>query len=83
MSVVLTAKIAAAAGVGVVFGLGAVFGLVGYVLAAAGGAAFGPAHLAVTTVTPLPFAAATALLAGVAILIAVAAARTTVRRDVT
>jgi hypothetical protein len=79
MSVVLTAKIAAAAGVG------AVFGLVGYVLAAAaaGGAAFGPAHLAVTTVTPLPFAAATALRAGVAILIAVAAARTTVRRDVT
>lgn len=48
-----------------------------------GGAAFGPAHLAATTVTPLPFAAATGLLAGVAILIAVAAARMTVQRDVT
>lgn len=48
-----------------------------------GGAAFGPAHGAATAATALPFAAATALLAGVAILCAVAAARTTVPRDVT
>jgi ABC-2 type transport system permease protein len=48
-----------------------------------GGAAFGPAHGASTTATALPFAAATALLAGVAILVAVVAARTTVPRDVT
>jgi hypothetical protein len=48
-----------------------------------GGAAFGPAHGASTGAVPLPFAAVTALLAAVAILIAVAAARTTVARDVT
>lgn len=48
-----------------------------------GGAAFGPAHDAATTATPLPFAAATALIAGVAILLSVVAARTTVPRDVT
>jgi ABC-2 type transport system permease protein len=47
-----------------------------------GTAAFGPAHRAVTTVSPLPFAAATALLAAIAVVIAVIAARTTVRRDV-
>ena len=47
------------------------------------GAAFGPANGASTCAVPLPFAAATALLAAVAILIAVAAARTTVARDVT
>ena len=45
------------------------------------GAAFGPANGASTCA--VPFAAATALLAAVAILIAVAAARTTVARDVT
>jgi ABC-2 type transport system permease protein len=48
-----------------------------------GGAAFGPAHGAASTATALPFAAATALLAGLAIVLAVAAARTTVRRDIT
>jgi ABC-2 type transport system permease protein len=48
-----------------------------------GGAAFGPAHGASTTVAPLPFAAATALLAGVAIVVSLLAAWTTVRRDVT
>jgi ABC-2 type transport system permease protein len=48
-----------------------------------GGAAFGPAHDAATTATPLPFAAATALIAGVAVLLSVVAARTTVPRDVT
>ena len=48
-----------------------------------GGAAFGPAHDAATTAAPLPFAAATALIAGVAILLSVVAARTTVPRDVT
>jgi ABC-2 type transport system permease protein len=47
-----------------------------------GTAAFGPAHRAVTGVSPLPFAAATALLAAIAVVIAVIAARTTVRRDV-
>jgi ABC-2 type transport system permease protein len=46
-----------------------------------GGAAFGPAH-AVSGGTPLPFAAATALLAGLAVVLAVLAARTTVRRDI-
>jgi ABC-2 type transport system permease protein len=48
-----------------------------------GGAAFGPAHDAATTATPLPFAAATALIVGVAVLLSVVAARTTVPRDVT
>jgi ABC-2 type transport system permease protein len=47
-----------------------------------GGAAFGPAHGAATTASPLPFAAATALLAAIAIMLAMIAARTTVRRDV-
>ena len=47
-----------------------------------GGAAFGPAHGASTTAAPLPFAAATALLAAVAIAAGVLAARTTVARDV-
>ena len=48
-----------------------------------GGAAFGPAHNAATSAAPLPFAAATALLAALAIVLAVAAGRTTVRRDIT
>jgi ABC-2 type transport system permease protein len=47
-----------------------------------GGAAFGPAHDASTTATALPFAAATALLVGLAVVLALAAARTTVPRDV-
>jgi ABC-2 type transport system permease protein len=47
-----------------------------------GGAAFGAAH-GVSGGTPLPFAAATALLAGLALVLAVLATRTTVRRDVT
>ena len=47
-----------------------------------GGSAFGPAH-GVSGGTPLPFAAATALLAGLAIVLAAVAARTTVGRDVT
>jgi ABC-2 type transport system permease protein len=47
-----------------------------------GGAGFGPAH-AVSGGTPLPFAAATALLAGLAIVLGGLAARTTVRRDIT
>ncbi len=46
-----------------------------------GDAGFGPSH-AVTGGSPLPFAAATALLAGLAVLLAAAAAGTTVRRDV-
>jgi ABC-2 type transport system permease protein len=49
---------------------------------ALGGAAFGPAHGAASTASPLPFAAATALLAALAIAISVVAARTTLRRDV-
>ncbi len=49
---------------------------------ALGRAAFGPANGASTTATPLPFAAAAALLAALAVLLAVLAARTTVRRDV-
>jgi ABC-2 type transport system permease protein len=49
---------------------------------ALGGSAFGPAH-GLTGGSPLPFAAATALLAGLAAVLAVLAARTTVRRDVT
>jgi ABC-2 type transport system permease protein len=47
-----------------------------------GGAAFGPAHGAATTASPLPFTAATALLAGLAIAASVIAARTTLPRDV-
>lgn len=47
-----------------------------------GGAAFGPAH-GVTGGTPLPFLAATALLLAIAAALAVIAARTTVRRDIT
>jgi ABC-type transport system involved in multi-copper enzyme maturation permease subunit len=47
-----------------------------------GGAAFGPAHGVATTASPLPFAAATALIAGLAILLSVVAARTTEVRDV-
>lgn len=46
-----------------------------------GGGAFGPAH-GVNGGTPLPFAAATALLAGLALVLAMVAARTTVRRDI-
>ncbi|MGD0702781.1 MAG: ABC transporter permease [Trebonia sp.] len=46
-----------------------------------GGAAFGPAHNA-TGGSPLPFAAAAGLLIGVAALIAVIGARTTMRRDI-
>lgn len=46
-----------------------------------GGAAFGPAHSA-TGGSPLPFAAAAELLIGVAALVAVAAARTTLQRDI-
>ncbi len=49
---------------------------------ALGRAAFGPANGASTTATPLPFAAAAALLAALTVLLAVLAARTTVRRDV-
>lgn len=49
---------------------------------ALGGAAFGPAH-GVSGGTPLPFAATTALLIGLAVVLAALAAVTTVRRDVT
>jgi ABC-type transport system involved in multi-copper enzyme maturation permease subunit len=47
-----------------------------------GGAAFGPAH-GVNGGAPLPFAAATALLAAIALAGGIIAARTTVRRDIT
>lgn len=47
-----------------------------------GGAAFGPAH-GVSGGAPLPFAAAVALLAALAIVAGAVAARTTVRRDIT
>jgi ABC-2 type transport system permease protein len=47
-----------------------------------GSANFGPAR-GVSGVSPLPFAAATALLAAIALAIALVAARTTVRRDIT
>jgi ABC-2 type transport system permease protein len=47
-----------------------------------GGAAFGPAH-GVNGGTPLPFAAATALLTAIALVGGIIAARTTVRRDIT
>jgi ABC-2 type transport system permease protein len=48
-----------------------------------GMAAFGPAHGAASTATALPFAGAAALLAGLAVLLALISARTTVARDVT
>jgi ABC-2 type transport system permease protein len=47
-----------------------------------GGAAFGPAHK-VSGGQPLPFVAAAALLAGIALIVSLVAATTTVRRDVT
>jgi ABC-2 type transport system permease protein len=47
-----------------------------------GGAAFGPAHGAVSSASPLPFAAAAALLAAVGVVVAVIAARTTVGADI-
>ncbi|HEY2506616.1 MAG TPA: ABC transporter permease subunit [Streptosporangiaceae bacterium] len=47
-----------------------------------GDAAFGPAHGATTAATALPFAAATGLLAGIAAVLCVIAATTTVRRDI-
>jgi ABC-2 type transport system permease protein len=47
-----------------------------------GGASFGPAHGAASTATALPFAGATALLAGLAVVLALISARTTVARDV-
>ncbi len=47
-----------------------------------GGAAFGPAHGVANSAIPLPFAAAAGLLAGVVILISLAAAGTTVQRDI-
>ena len=47
-----------------------------------GGAAFGPAHGAVSSSSPLPFAASAALLAAVCAVVAATAARTTVGRDV-
>jgi ABC-2 type transport system permease protein len=49
---------------------------------ALGRGAFGPANGAATTAVPLPFAAATALLAAIAVAASVLAARTTVARDV-
>ncbi|HUY45973.1 MAG TPA: hypothetical protein VMV92_09640 [Streptosporangiaceae bacterium] len=47
-----------------------------------GGAAFGPAHGVASTVTSLPFAGSTALLAGLAVVIALLASQTTVTRDI-
>ncbi len=47
-----------------------------------GGAAFGPAHGAASAAAPLPFAAAAALLAAVAVVTSATACRTTVSRDV-
>jgi ABC-2 type transport system permease protein len=47
-----------------------------------GGAAFGPAHGASSAASPLPFAAATALLAAVCVVISVTADGTTVGRDI-
>lgn len=46
------------------------------------GAAFGPAHGAASSAAPLPFAAAVALLAAIALALAAIAARTTVEKDV-
>ena len=48
---------------------------------ALGAAGFGPSH-GVSGGAPLPFAAATALLAGLAVVLGVVAARTTLRRDI-
>jgi ABC-2 type transport system permease protein len=48
-----------------------------------GGGAFGPAHTTTGTGTPLPFAASAALLLAMTAFLAVLAARTTLRRDVT
>ena len=48
-----------------------------------GGAAFGPAHGLVGVAGPLPFAAATALVATTFLAVAALAARTTLRRDIT
>jgi hypothetical protein len=47
-----------------------------------GHAGFGPSH-AISGGSPLTFAAATAMLAGLAVVLAVVAAGTTVRRDIT
>jgi len=47
-----------------------------------GAAGFGPAH-AISGGAPLPFASAAALLAGLAVALAVVAARTAVHRDIT
>jgi len=47
-----------------------------------GGAAFGPAHGAVSSASALPFAASVTLLAAVCVAVAAIAARTTVGRDV-
>jgi ABC-type transport system involved in multi-copper enzyme maturation permease subunit len=49
---------------------------------ALGAGAFGPAHDAATSASPLPFAAATALLTAVAVVISAIADRTTVGRDI-
>jgi ABC-2 type transport system permease protein len=48
-----------------------------------GGAAFGPAHGLAGVAGPLPFAAATALVAATFLAVATLAARTTLRRDIT
>jgi ABC-2 type transport system permease protein len=48
-----------------------------------GGAAFGPAHGLAGVAGPLPFAAATALVAATFLAVAALAARTTLRRDIT
>lgn len=47
-----------------------------------GGAAFGPAHGAVSGASPLPFAAATGLLIALAVAVSAIATRTTVGRDI-
>lgn len=49
---------------------------------ALGGGAFGPAHDANGSGTPLPFGTTAALLLGMTIVLALIASRTTVRRDV-
>ena len=48
-----------------------------------GGAAFGPAHDLAGVAGPLPFAAAAALVAAIAVTLAALAARTTLTRDIT
>ena len=48
-----------------------------------GGAAFGPAHGLAGVAGPLPFAAAAALVAAIAVTLAALAARTTLTRDIT